>query len=43
MVAAACNEIDADRGDPVGDSALGNEGLSPLVAIAFLGAVYSCL
>lgn len=43
IVAAACSDTDADRGDPVGDSARGSEGLSLLVAIVFLGVVYSLL
>lgn len=32
--AAACKEMDADRGDPVGDSERGTEETSPLAAIA---------
>lgn len=34
IAAAACNEMDADRGDPVGDSERGTEETSPLAAIA---------
>lgn len=34
MVAAACRETDAERGEPEGDSGRGIGGLSPLVAMA---------
>lgn len=33
MVAAAWSEVDADRGEPVGDSPRGMNAPSPLVAI----------
>lgn len=42
MVAAAWRETDADRGEPVGDSARGAEAASPLEAMSVRRAAATC-
>lgn len=39
MVAAAWSEVEADRGEPVGDSPRGTDALSPLVAMSIYNAM----